>query len=139
MLRLLFNPEKLSGSGVSPATISIVRVSNAVASLQTRGMSLVGLHGGLKLLTWMTTRSKVTSSKSVASAEALGFCCGRKTVSLDSPLVALARSVLSADSRELPPHFVTSAEKRLGREKLLTFIETLNLDYLENKGVVSSE
>jgi GTP-binding protein len=40
---------------------------------------------------------------------------------------------------DLPPHFVTSAEKRLGRDKLLSFIEEMNLDFLANKAEVSSE
>jgi GTP-binding protein len=40
---------------------------------------------------------------------------------------------------ELPPHFVTSAEKKLGREKLLAFIESLNLDYLANKAEKEEE
>jgi GTP-binding protein len=34
---------------------------------------------------------------------------------------------------ELPPIWVTSAEKRLGKEQMLTFIEEMNRDYLENQ------
>jgi GTP-binding protein len=34
----------------------------------------------------------------------------------------------------LPPHFITSAEKRLGARQLLTFIHTLNEAYFLHKG-----
>jgi len=34
---------------------------------------------------------------------------------------------------ELPPIWVTSAEKRLGKEQMLTFIEEMNRNYLENQ------
>lgn len=36
---------------------------------------------------------------------------------------------MSTRWEELPPHFVTSAEKGQGRDKLLTFIERMNKDY----------
>jgi GTP-binding protein len=34
--------------------------------------------------------------------------------------------VLSEQWEELPPHFITSSEKRLGREEFLNYIEQLN-------------
>jgi GTP-binding protein len=34
---------------------------------------------------------------------------------------------------ELPPHFVTSAEKGLGRDALLAYIESMNLSYSEGR------
>lgn len=40
---------------------------------------------------------------------------------------------MSARWEELPPHFVTSSEKGVGREKLLTFIEGMNKDYARHK------
>ncbi len=37
---------------------------------------------------------------------------------------------MSARWSELPPHFVTSSERGLGRDKLLAFIDGMNRDYL---------
>ena len=40
---------------------------------------------------------------------------------------------MSTRWEELPPHFVTSAEKGQGRDKLLTFIERMNKDYARHQ------
>ena len=40
---------------------------------------------------------------------------------------------MKANWSELPPHFVTSAEKGLGRETLLAYIESMNRSYSEGR------
>jgi GTP-binding protein len=40
---------------------------------------------------------------------------------------------MSARWEELPPHFVTSSEKGMGRDRLLAYIEGMNKDYTRHK------
>lgn len=52
----------------------------------------------------------------------------QSTVKTDQNVAQFKKS-LSEWFEEIPPYFVTSAEKGLGREKVLEFIETVNKDF----------